>query len=78
MPVPEVIGRYRLGPRLGSGGFAVVWLAHDESLDTDIAIKVMAENWADRMDLRERSLLPALRLCWLQPNPSPDRQLQLP
>jgi hypothetical protein len=59
MPVPDLIGRYRLGPRLGSGGFAVVWLAHDESLDTDLAIKVMAENWADRMDLRERFLTEA-------------------
>ncbi len=62
MSVPEVIGRYRLGPRLGSGGFAVVWLAHDESLDTDIAIKVMADNWADRMDLRERFLMEARML----------------
>ena len=51
-----------MGPRLGSGGFAVVWLAHDESLDTDIAIKVMAENWADRMDLRERFLMEARML----------------
>jgi serine/threonine protein kinase len=62
MLVPDLIGRYRLGPRLGSGGFAVVWLAHDESLDTDIAIKVMAENWADRMDLRERFLMEARML----------------
>jgi serine/threonine protein kinase len=62
MPVPDLIGRYRLGPRLGSGGFAVVWLAHDESLDTQIAIKVMAENWADRMDLRERFLREAQML----------------
>jgi eukaryotic-like serine/threonine-protein kinase len=62
MPVPDVIGRYRLGPRLGSGGFAVVWLAHDESLDTNIAIKVMADNWSDRMDLRERFLMEARML----------------
>ena len=62
MPVPDVIGRYRLGPRLGSGGFAVVWLAHDESLDTNIAIKVMADNWVDRMDLRERFLMEARML----------------
>jgi len=62
MLVPDLIGRYRLGPRLGSGGFAVVWLAHDESLDTDIAIKVMADNWADRMDLRERFLMEARML----------------
>jgi serine/threonine protein kinase len=62
MPAPDLIGRYRLGPRLGSGGFAVVWLAHDESLDTQIAIKVMSEHWADRMDLRERFLTEARML----------------
>ena len=62
MPAPDLIGRYRLGPRLGSGGFAVVWLAHDESLDTQIAIKVMSEHWADRMDLRERFLAEARML----------------
>jgi eukaryotic-like serine/threonine-protein kinase len=62
MSVPDLIGRYRLGPRLGSGGFAVVWLAHDESLDTQIAIKVMSEHWADRMDLRERFLTEARML----------------
>jgi serine/threonine protein kinase len=62
MSVPDLIGRYRLGQRLGSGGFAVVWLAHDESLDTNIAIKVMADNWSDRLDLRERFLMEARML----------------
>jgi hypothetical protein len=37
----------------------MVWLAHDESLDAPVAVKVMAENWAYRLDLRERFLAEA-------------------
>ena len=62
MSVPTVIGRYRMGPRLGAGAFAVVWLGHDELLDTPIAIKVLAENWIDRVDLRDRFLAEAQML----------------
>jgi serine/threonine protein kinase len=52
--VPEFIGRYKVRRSLGAGGFAVVWLAYDDRLDDEVAIKVLAENFAQRIDLRER------------------------
>ncbi|MEU6478745.1 serine/threonine-protein kinase [Streptomyces sp. NPDC047017] len=50
------IGRYRLERRLGTGAFGTVWLAHDDELDAPVAVKVLAENWSHRMDVRERFL----------------------
>ena len=48
------IGRYRTERVLGSGGFATVWLAVDETLDAPVAIKVLADNWARDDDIRRR------------------------
>ncbi len=42
--------------RLGSGAFATVWLAYDEQLDSPVAVKVLAENWADDGQVHRRFL----------------------
>ncbi|MFD9287624.1 protein kinase [Streptomyces sp. NPDC060030] len=52
----SMIGRYRVQKLLGVGAFGVVWLAHDDRLDAPVAVKVMADNWARRLDLCERFL----------------------
>ncbi len=42
--------------RLGVGGFASVWLYRDDELQSDVAVKALADNWAQRLDIRERFL----------------------
>jgi serine/threonine protein kinase len=55
----DSIGRYRLERRIGAGSFATVWLGHDDDLDVPVAVKVLAENWADNSDVRNRFLTEA-------------------
>ena len=37
---PERIGRYRVVERIGRGAMGVVYSAHDEVMDRDVAVKV--------------------------------------
>jgi serine/threonine protein kinase len=40
-------GRYSLGDPLGSGGMAEVFLAYEEVLERDVALKILKEQYAD-------------------------------
>ncbi|WP_185975586.1 serine/threonine-protein kinase [Tessaracoccus rhinocerotis] len=55
----EMIGRYRVTGRIGSGSFATVYRGQDDSLEVAVAIKVLADNWAGNDDVRARFLAEA-------------------
>lgn len=61
-PGELLAGRYRLIDRIGAGGMAVIWRAHDETLDRLVAVKVLDLAWASMRDLVRREAWAAARL----------------
>ena len=57
-----VLGRYRIGRRLGAGGFGVVWQAWDEKLERDVAVKVVPREAGGDPARVEREARAAARL----------------
>jgi serine/threonine-protein kinase len=47
-------GRYRLEAKLGSGGMSTVYLARDQTLDRQVAVKVMHHEMSEQADQQER------------------------
>ncbi|HET7037561.1 MAG TPA: serine/threonine-protein kinase [Thermomicrobiaceae bacterium] len=54
MTAEPKIRNYQVKRRLGSGTYASVWLAFDPGLERDVAVKILADNWAQDDDIRRR------------------------
>jgi serine/threonine-protein kinase len=50
----SLVAGYRVESRIGAGGMAVVFRAHDEALGRTVALKILAPALADDTQFRER------------------------
>ena len=63
--VGQSLGRYHIVEKIGEGGMSVVYRAHDERLDRDVALKILTEGSLADSSARERFRKEALVLSKL-------------
>ncbi len=54
LSLPSRFGRYQVLERMGAGGFASVYAAYDPELESEVAVKVLAENHSANTLVRRR------------------------
>src|SRR5690242_8520375 len=63
--IPEKLSHYRVLDKIGAGGMGVVYRAHDEDLDRDVALKVLPAGTLADDNARQRFRREALSLARL-------------
>ena len=63
--IGQTLGHYRVISKIGAGGMGVVYRAHDEQLDRDVALKVLPPDTLRDEDARKRFRKEALALAKL-------------
>src|SRR5437660_11474781 len=63
--VGHVLGHYRIIEQIGAGGMGIVYRAHDEQLDRDVAVKVLPTGMLVDDATRKRFRKEALSLAKL-------------
>ncbi len=63
--IGQTLGHYRITERVGVGGMGVVYRAHDERLERDVALKVLPTGTLADEDARKRFRKEALALARL-------------
>lgn len=63
--IGQLLGQYRITARLGEGGMGEVYLANDEMLDREVALKMLRPELAHRKEIAERFRAEAVTLARL-------------